>query len=81
MSDVKEQIKRFILEEFLPGAEPEELTETTPLIAGGILDSLATMKLVTFIETTFGIAIEAHEADEDNLGTLRDIERLIQSKR
>lgn len=81
MSDSKEQVKRFILEEFLPGADPEELTDTTPLISGGILDSLATMKLVTFIEHTFGITIQAHEADEDNLGTLRDIERLIQSKR
>lgn len=81
MSDTKEQVKQFILEQFLPGAEPDELTDTTPLISGGILDSLATMKLVTFIEQTFGITVQAHEADEDNLGTLRDIERLIRSKR
>jgi len=81
VSDTKEQVKQFILEQFLPGAEPDELTDTTPLISGGILDSLATMKLVTFIEQTFGITVQAHEADEDNLGTLRDIERLIRSKR
>lgn len=81
MSDTKEKVKQFILEQFLPGADPEELTDTTPLISGGILDSLATMKLVTYIEQTFGITVQAHEADEDNLGTLRDIERLIQSKR
>ena len=81
MSDTKEKVKQFILEQFLPGADPEELTDTTTLISGGILDSLATMKLVTYIEQTFGITVQAHEADEDNLGTLRDIERLIQSKR
>ena len=81
MSDVKEQVKKFIIDEFLPGVDPDELTDSTPLISGGILDSLATIRLVTYIETTFGIVIEAHEADEDNLGSLSDIGRLIQSKR
>ena len=32
------------------GEDPSELTETTPLITGGILDSFATMKLVMFLE-------------------------------
>ena len=48
--EVKNAVKEFILGEFLPGVEADELTDSTPLITSGILDSLATMKLVTFIQ-------------------------------
>ena len=34
---------------------PSELTDDTPLITSGILDSIATLKLVTFLEERFGI--------------------------
>jgi len=36
--------------------------------------------LVEYLEEAFHITIQAHEADEDNLGTLHDIKRLVQSK-
>ena len=78
--EVKSAVKEFILREFLPGADADELTDSIPLISSGILDSLATMKLVTFLEETFSIEIAPHEADEDNLGTLADIERLVDEK-
>ena len=80
MRDVKHSVKTFILEEFLPGTPPSELGETTPLISSAILDSLATLRLVAFLEENFGIELEAHEASVDNLDTLADIERLVQGK-
>lgn len=80
MPDYKEVVKAFILEEFLPGTPPSELGETTPLISSAILDSLATLRLVAFLEERFGIELEAHEADVDNLDTLADIERLVSAK-
>ena len=46
----EETLKQFILREFLPGEDPNELEESTPLVSTGILDSLATLKLVTFLE-------------------------------
>ena len=51
---IKQTIKEFILDEFLPGEDPDELTESTPLITGGILDSIATLKLVMFLEERYG---------------------------
>lgn len=80
MDDIKAAVKAYILKEFLPGEDPEELTDDTPLITGGILDSLATLKLVTFIEDRYNVTLQAHEADVDNLNTLTDIVRLISSK-
>ncbi len=81
MEETKETVKTFILKQFLPGVSPDELTDATPLITGGILDSLATLQLVTFLEEQYGIKIEAHEADVDHLNTISDIAELVRSKR
>ena len=80
MQEVKEIIKAYILEQFLPGENPAELTDSTPLITGGILDSLATIKLVVFLEERFHIKIEAHETMADYLDTIADIAQLVSSK-
>ncbi|NMG16554.1 acyl carrier protein [Aromatoleum bremense] len=78
--DFSKAVKRYILEEFLPGENPDELTEDLPLISGGILDSIATLKLVLHFEEQYGIVIEAHEADKEHLDTIRSIASLLASK-
>jgi len=81
MEAVTTTVKDYILREFLPGENAAALTEATPLITGGILDSLATLKLVTFLEEKYGIQIEAHEADVEHLNTVTNIAQLVQSKK
>jgi acyl carrier protein len=80
MDNIKQQIKSIILDEFLAGEDPENLTDTTPLITGGILDSLATLNLVELLEKTFNIQMQAHETDFAHLNTIADIARLVNSK-
>jgi acyl carrier protein len=80
MNPITEAVKAFILKEFLPGQDPDELTESTPLITSHILDSLATIKLVQFIEDQFKITLRPHETDVDHMNTLTDITNLVQSK-
>ena len=53
--DIKTTLKTFILNEYLPGEDPAALTDTTPLMTTGILDSIAVLKVVTFLENQFGI--------------------------
>jgi acyl carrier protein len=77
---VIETVKDFVMEAFLPGEDPNELQADTPLITGGILDSIATIKLVAFIEERFGIEVQAHETDVEHLNTLNDVAQLVQSK-
>jgi acyl carrier protein len=74
-------IKDYVLAEFLAGEDPSMLTPTTPLMTSGILDSLATLKLISFLEKEFDVKIEAHEADEEHFNTLDEISRLVDSKR
>ena len=78
--EIKESIKEYILKEFLPGENPAQLTDSTPLITGGILDSLATIKLVVFLEERFQVKIQAHETMVDYLDTIDQIAQLVSSK-
>jgi len=78
---IKATVKTFILKEFLPGEDPAALTDTTALVTTGILDSIAVLKAVTFLENQFGITIEPHEAVVENLNTLSDMARLIMTKK
>ena len=77
---MRETMKSYILKEFLPGEDPQQLTESTPLITGGILDSLATLKLVAFLEERYNIQLQAHEVDVEHLNTISDIANLVRSK-
>ncbi len=81
MDDVENTVRGFILNEFLPGEDPDELNDRTPLITGGILDSISTLKLVVFLEEKFGITVEAHEAGVEHLDSIRQIVQLIAEKK
>ena len=77
---ISDAVKGFILKEFLPGQDPSELTESTPLITSRILDSLATIKLVGFMEEHFKVRFHPYETDVKYMNTVADITRLVQSK-
>jgi acyl carrier protein len=79
-ANVEQTIKKYLLSEFLAGEDPAALTETTPLITTGILDSIATLKLVGFLENQFSISVEAHETDPENLDTVERMAKLVRSK-
>lgn len=81
MEEIMRDVKQYILDTYLPGENPSALTPSTPLITSGILDSLATLDLVSFLENRFGVELEAHDVDHSKLGTLEDIARMVQSKR
>lgn len=80
-SSILDRVKSMILAEFLPDEDPDMLTPSTPLMSAGILDSLATLKLITFLEHEFNVQIEAHEADEEHFNTLEAICALVEAKR
>ena len=62
-------MKAFILERFLPEEDPANLEPATRMVSRGVLDSLATLEVVSFMEDTFKIKVEAHEVNIDNIST------------
>ena len=81
MDEIATAVRDYILREFLPGEDPAALTDATPLITGGVLDSISTLKLVVFLEERFGVTVEAYEAGIDHLDTVGQIAALIAGKR
>jgi acyl carrier protein len=81
MDNIKEELRQHILEEFLPGEKPSNLKDDTPLRTSGILDSVATLKLVTFVEEHYGIEVEAHEAGVENFDSIDGIASFVKSKK
>ncbi|PYV89741.1 MAG: acyl carrier protein [Acidobacteria bacterium] len=79
-NDIMSTVKSYILSEYLPGEDPNELTESTPLIKGGILDSIAVVRVVTFLEEKFNIELKPDEVIVENLNTISGMANLIQRK-
>lgn len=81
MDNVRETIRTYILNEYLPGESASNLKDDTPLRTSGILDSMATLNLVTFVEQTFGVTNDAHETGIENFDRIEDISNLVASKK
>ena len=80
-NNMREEIRQYILSEFLPGEKPSNLKDDTPLRTSGVLDSVATLRMVSFVEERYGIEVEAHEAGVDNFDSIAAIEAFVQSKK
>jgi acyl carrier protein len=57
-----------------------EVPDDEPLIENGVMTSLQTVELVTFLEDEFDIMIEDDEFDEENFGSVDAIATLVEGK-
>jgi methoxymalonate biosynthesis acyl carrier protein len=57
-----------------------EVAPDEPLIENGVLTSLQTVELVTFLEERFDFIVEDEEFDEENFGSVEAIAGLVASK-
>lgn len=73
-------IEKFIVDEIIVGERGTELDPDASLISSGIVDSLALLRLIAFIEEKFGVVIEDEEVVSDNFETLNVMKGLVESK-
>lgn len=69
----------FIRIEFLDGDGAGELTEDTPLLAWGVLDSFKTARLVSFIQHELGAEIAPDQLSAGNFRDVRSIAAMVHS--
>ena len=74
--DNRVKVKRYIVENFLLGAEAD-FGDGDSLLEAGILDSTAAVELVMFIESEFGVAVADDEISVENLDSVARICALI----
>ena len=78
--EIKESIRSFIVDNFMLGKSPEELSDSGSLLDLGIIDSTGILELVQYIEETFEITIDDSELVPENLDSVDNLIKFIQSK-
>ena len=79
MSELKDTIRTFIVENFLFGNN-ENLEDNTSFLEEGIIDSTGVLELVGFIEEEFTITVEDEELIPENLDSINNVTAYLQSK-
>jgi acyl carrier protein len=80
MSDMRAKVRGYIVENFLFG-QGNDLQDDTSFLEKGILDSTGVLELVTFLEESFSIKIEADETLPENLDSIDSICGFLERKR
>ena len=75
MQNVREEVRKYIVQTLLSG-DGRDFTDQTDLQETAILDSFATLELVQFIESTFGITLGASQIQS---GTFRSVDSISQT--
>jgi acyl carrier protein len=78
--EIKKEVRQFIAENVLLGVHQASIEDVTPLITGGLIDSIGMIGLVDFLETRFEVEFMPREIDVHSLNTLERIEELIRKK-
>ena len=79
-AEIEPLVHAYVRREFLPDASDAALERTTSLIGGGVLSSIALVKLVSHLENRFGVRFAAHEISEEYLDTVAAIAARIAGK-
>jgi acyl carrier protein len=78
--EIKTAVRQFIAENVLLGIHQTTIEDTTPLVTGGLIDSIGMIGLVSFLETRFQVEFVPREIDVHSLNTLEQIDELIRKK-
>ncbi len=77
MDELAEVIRNYIIREYLPEDDDREITESTPLISGGIVDSFSMVSLLRFLEKKYSIEIPDAAATPEAFDTVQNIAAVV----
>lgn len=77
----EEQIERYIIQNLIFGDENTKLDPEISLLETGVIDSVAVMEIVLYVEECFGLSVEDNEIIPDNFGSISKLATYIRTKR
>jgi len=77
MSDVKDVVLQYVIDEYLEQDSDQEISYDTKLISGGIVDSFSMVSLKVFLETKYKIQIPDAKATPDAFDSVNNIVNLL----
>jgi len=79
MTDYKDSIRKFVVDNFLFG-QGGKLKDDTSFLDGGIIDSTGVLELAMHIETTYGIKVKDDELVPENLDSINAVASFLEKK-
>ena len=78
--EIRDTIRQFILSTYLPGESPDNLPDDMPLLTSGVLDSLAAVGLISFLERRFGVELDVYDTSVERFDRVIDMAAAIAAK-
>ena len=78
--EIKAEIRRFIIDNFLFGAEPDNFNDDDSFLDRGIMDSTGILELIQFIEEIYSIQVNDNETLPENLDSLNNLSCFLKRK-
>ncbi len=76
-----EELSRYITEDLINDPDFGTLETDEDLLGSGLLDSLGMMRLVGFIENTYGIKVPTEDLTMENFMSVETIEKYVNGKK
>jgi len=81
MAEIKNEIREYIVENFLFGDTDTVFADDDSFMENGLLDSTGILELIMFLENTFNIKVDDEEIIPENLDSLDRLESFINTKK
>lgn len=78
--DVERRIRDYVTKELLYDRNLEHLGDDDSLLGPGLLDSIAVLRLVGWLEEEFGVTLLDDEVLPENLESVRRLGELVRKK-
>ena len=77
MDEITKAVRDYIIREYVPQGDDREITETTPLISSGVVDSFSMVSLLRFLEKKYSIYLPDSAATPEAFDTVERIVALV----
>jgi acyl carrier protein len=80
MQNIEQELRQFVIDNFLFGQGNGHLKNDDSFLDKGIIDSTGVLELVAFLEEKYQIKIQDRELVPDNLDSINNLIRFVKSK-
>jgi acyl carrier protein len=79
-TDARNQLRQFILNNYLFTDDQAALTDDASFLDNGILDSMGILELIDFLDETFSVKVAGDELVPENLDSVNSVLKFLASK-
>jgi acyl carrier protein len=80
MQTIEQEIRQFIIDNFLFGDPDAKLSSDDSLLDRGIIDSTGVLEVVTFLEDKYGMKVQDDELVPQNLDSVNSLVQFVNGK-